>query len=215
MTNGNTTFEKKYHKNSFPILNNLPNTLGYIWVTHSDGSKSKLYYETYVGYFEGVLYKGNTIFPSWPTAYHKGFCEPVGDTVFSVSLEGHYFRYAHGLGLVTTGTQGLYSSTISLIGYIKNGDTTGVTITGVPSIKKFFEIKIYPNPTHNLINITTEKLNGTSILELYDLRGRLIVTKTFERDLSFDVSTYQQGIYFAIIKTEDGAVLAREKVVIQ
>tara|TARA_R110002050_G_scaffold200492_1_gene335347 strand:+ start:5154 stop:5549 length:396 start_codon:yes stop_codon:yes gene_type:complete len=123
--------------------------------------------------------------------------------------------YIAGKGLAKMGGGDMGAFCVwTLTGFVKNGDTTGV-ITSTTQISKPHEIKIYPNPTHSQININTGQKTGASILEIYDLRGRLMVTKTFERDLILDVSKWQSGIFFAIIKNEDGAVLHREKVIVE
>jgi len=151
----------------------------------------------------------------WP--YMKAICKHDSFLVHQF-IHGTNRVFVKNLGKVTDEYNGgLQMGSDNLIGYIKaNGESWGdTTYTSVNELDYSNLISIYPNPTNNLINITTEKINGTSILEMYDLRGQLITTKTFERDLTLDVSQWSSGVYFAIIKDADGVVLHREKIVIK
>jgi hypothetical protein len=61
-------------------------------------------------------------------------------------------------------------------------------------------LSIYPNPCTNILKLSTfEKGNLTT--ELFDIVGQKIVTKTFTRIESIDVSTLASGIY--ILKTSN------------
>jgi hypothetical protein len=76
-------------------------------------------------------------------------------------------------------------------------------------------IHIYPNPTKNQLTIATEKLNGKIHFELMDLQGRIVNTGDFEQQITTDVSGFSNGIYFVILKNQEGAILHREKVIVQ
>jgi Leucine-rich repeat (LRR) protein len=71
-------------------------------------------------------------------------------------------------------------------------------------------VKIYPNPTNEIININSN-FNIKSI-ELYDIQGR-ILEKSFENNTntSLNLSNRQSGIYFVKITSEKGSKV--EKVV--
>ena len=68
---------------------------------------------------------------------------------------------------------------------------------GVPDIKKT-QVKIYPNPAKNFINISTEK--PIQSIEIYDVLGRLIKTETKN---NINASQLAKGNYFLKIKTSD------------
>jgi hypothetical protein len=81
---------------------------------------------------------------------------------------------------------------------INNGfPTYGITIdanTGLTTNKMVSNIKIYPNPTSNLINI--ENIAGNLSYNLFDLSGRLIDAGVFNNNSSqIDMSAYKPGIY--------------------
>ena len=78
------------------------------------------------------------------------------------------------------------------------------------------KVNIYPNPTSELINITTTDLIGEGQITLTDLTGRLVLTSNINLDknqTSVDVSKLNQGIYFLKVVTQQGN--ATFKVIIQ
>lgn len=61
-------------------------------------------------------------------------------------------------------------------------------------------MKIYPNPTKNILNITTD-LNSTKNVEIYDMVGKKVLVENTQGQL--DVSSLVTGMYIVKI-TEDG-----------
>jgi hypothetical protein len=61
-------------------------------------------------------------------------------------------------------------------------------------------LKIYPNPTKNILNITTD-LNSTKNVEIYDMVGKKVLVENTQGQL--DVSSLVTGMYIVKI-TEDG-----------
>ncbi|MNK85586.1 Serine protease AprX [compost metagenome] len=74
---------------------------------------------------------------------------------------------------------------------------------GVADVKKT-QVKIYPNPAKNVLNISTEKPIQT--IEIYDVLGRLIKTETKN---NFNVSQLAKGNYFLKIKTSDQELIEK------
>ncbi len=72
------------------------------------------------------------------------------------------------------------------------------------------EIKIYPNPTTDLINIETENKESCDLL-VYDAFGRLLVSVSFgpEGELQLNVSSLPSGLYFLRMKTSKSTQIAR------
>ncbi len=56
------------------------------------------------------------------------------------------------------------------------------------------ELKITPNPTHNLIKIECEGIQNSSIIQLYDQRGQLVKEMKFQDEI--DVSDLRSGMYY-------------------
>jgi rhodanese-related sulfurtransferase len=77
----------------------------------------------------------------------------------------------------------------------------------VSHIEEFEElsrsVKIYPNPTHTILKLETEKSNLYSI-EINSLNGRLIYTDKMEGTThQLDLSSFRAGVYFITIRSKD------------
>ena len=70
-------------------------------------------------------------------------------------------------------------------------------------------LKIFPNPAQDVINIESENLEGQLHYNIVDVEGRIIE----ERDLdgnTIDVSGLASGVYMLKLQTENGAVETRK-----
>lgn len=76
-------------------------------------------------------------------------------------------------------------------------------ITGEIELLQPNFLKIYPNPTNDIINI--ESSTNKSI-EIFDINGRLIISKENSNN-SISLGSYPPGIYCIKIKTESGIVI--------
>jgi len=92
-----------------------------------------------------------------------------------------------------------------------------LNITGIETISNASSISIYPDPNngHFVISFNTE---GAHSLNIYDVSGKRILTKTLEdhssnNTLSIDMSMYAGGMYFAQIVSEKGVM--NKKIIIQ
>jgi hypothetical protein len=84
-------------------------------------------------------------------------------------------------------------------------------IAGFSSIqeKEGADLKIYPNPTNGILNITIE--SGAQIT-IFDSNGKLILEKTTtDQNLVLDLSNFENGIYF--LQTISGGVVSTQKVI--
>jgi hypothetical protein len=71
-------------------------------------------------------------------------------------------------------------------------------------------VKVYPNPTNSIVNITSDFIIES--IELYDIQGRILFTSMENNNQSIlDISSKSKGIYFLKIKTENGSKV--EKVI--
>ena len=72
---------------------------------------------------------------------------------------------------------------------------------------------LYPNPVNDRLYIETQTLTLTQTLsiEIYDIYGRLQDYRTtrLQDNLVIDVSNFKSGVYFVMIKTNDGVVTRR------
>jgi PKD repeat protein len=66
--------------------------------------------------------------------------------------------------------------------------------TGINNIKNS-NIKIYPNPTNNIINIEGLNKNENNNIQIFDMQGKLVITKTFTEKVMIDLSELNKGVY--------------------
>ena len=62
------------------------------------------------------------------------------------------------------------------------------------------QFSIYPNPTNNLLNITTPISDYK--LNIYNIQGQLISTFSLSGSQTLDISTYSKGIYLLKLTTK-------------
>lgn len=73
---------------------------------------------------------------------------------------------------------------------------------------KTSRLSIYPNPATDLLNIKTDGSNAINAIQIVDLNGRQIVTKTFDNvaDAQIDVNDLSAGMYLINITSGDQTV---------
>ena len=64
------------------------------------------------------------------------------------------------------------------------------------------KIKVYPNPTSEMLYVTHPELNSFSI-QITDLNGKQIYSGTIDKDQPLNVSNYTQGIYLVTISNKE------------
>ena len=92
----------------------------------------------------------------------------------------------------------------------KDGTATLSKIISLNNTNRIFAIEKYPNPVHNLLNISIEgNIQGKVIVAISDMQGRLVSTTAWNKDQSLiqkqvNVTALQSGIYQLIISFADG-----------
>lgn len=73
-------------------------------------------------------------------------------------------------------------------------------------------VRLYPNPAKSTITISTHGDNLKNIT-VYSIDGKLVLDQDIEKQTAYqlDVAHYQNGIYLALIETENGTIY-REKI---
>jgi hypothetical protein len=66
--------------------------------------------------------------------------------------------------------------------------------TGIINIKNS-NIKIYPNPTNNIINIEGLNKNENNTIQIFDVQGKLVITKNITEKGTVDLSELNKGVY--------------------
>jgi hypothetical protein len=67
-------------------------------------------------------------------------------------------------------------------------------LTGINDIKNS-NIKIYPNPTNNIIYIEGLDNNKSNTIQIFDVQGKLVLTKTINEKGTIDLSELNKGVY--------------------
>ena len=89
--------------------------------------------------------------------------------------------------------------------------STSCAVTGIADYSIDKQIKIYPNPVINTLNITG--ITSKTTIKLYDIIGKEVLAVETENNTTMDVSALKQGIYSIV--TENSIGRSFNKVVIQ
>jgi hypothetical protein len=127
----------------------------------------------------------------------------------------HSVEYGSSLGVIDDSFFEMYSvpsyraEKETLLGYIRNGKTTGTTIddsifTSVPSFEDELSFKIYPNPVKNNFVIENESNMKQGNMQIFDINGReLLQQKITTIKTEIDISSLAKGIYFVKLITNE------------
>ena len=86
-------------------------------------------------------------------------------------------------------------------------DTITLLTVGNNEFNNDFEIKIYPNPTSQLLNISSTKNEQFFTLNLLDVSGKNIQTiKSFGNNLTLNLNNLPNGVYFLQLELKDRMV---------
>ncbi len=81
-------------------------------------------------------------------------------------------------------------------------------VTGVEELNNEITVVPFPNPTVDVLNIPVGDRNGNATIEIFDVAGKLAMTKTVtftnNQTLTLDVSNLSNGSYVANMIFEDG-----------
>ena len=91
-------------------------------------------------------------------------------------------------------------------------DTVTVgAFTGIRDIDKNANIKVYPNPAVNELNIVTT-FNGKAVFDIFDIVGRQIKSVAIRGDNTrVDIAELPEGMYLYQILDDNGAILSKGK----
>jgi hypothetical protein len=137
-----------------------------------------------------VSQSGNQLSANQPAATYQWITCP-GNTPIPGATSNQYIAP----------TSGSYAVIVTLDGCTATSACTSVTVSGIEEYA--IPIQIYPNPTHDIIQIATGDLEHAN-LKLLDLYGRIVIQKM---DINgsyhqLDLSEMKSGIY--ILEISDG-----------
>lgn len=87
------------------------------------------------------------------------------------------------------------------------------TVTAVDGILENDFLKIYPNPTNDLLFIEVERPEPIHI-QIWDMQGRMILEKEIRMKGELDLSALSKGMYSLQIKGETGSMMAAKLVLV-
>jgi hypothetical protein len=74
------------------------------------------------------------------------------------------------------------------------------------------QVKVYPNPTSQLLCVSHPELNSFAI-QITDLNGKQIYSGTISKDQPLDVSHYTQGMYLVTIENKETKIKNTYKII--
>jgi Secretion system C-terminal sorting domain len=103
----------------------------------------------------------------------------------------------------------------SVAGMIGNGDW-GVSVEEISEVDGF---RVYPNPASEVLNIQCWVMSENAVipseLRVSDVLGRVVYeSQVADKITQIDVSSWSNGLYFVILKSEKGINLSK-KIIIQ
>ena len=75
----------------------------------------------------------------------------------------------------------------------------------------------YPSPTQNQVQFTWNPTLSATRISIYSVAGQLVEEVDLavgQGVLSLELGDWQRGIYFTVLESEEGAILGREKLII-
>ncbi|MCJ8292263.1 MAG: T9SS type A sorting domain-containing protein [Crocinitomicaceae bacterium] len=126
----------------------------------------------------------------------------------------------NGTGMATIGASGLLTAvtdgTVTVTATANDGSgvmgNVVITISNQTNAISSFSISpflIYPNPTENLLTISTESINAMSI-EILSLGGEIIMNESINSKLqTIDVSNLDSGVYIVFVSSDSGEKWAK------
>ena len=74
------------------------------------------------------------------------------------------------------------------------------------SNKELFQVKLFPNPTKDHLQIEISELEKSKLF-IYDIKGALIQKTAFQKSVKIDLSFLSPGLYFLRIENSKGSII--------
>jgi hypothetical protein len=194
--NGDTLWTKKFGGSSIDRLYSVKQTPddGYIIAGQTESYGA--------GNYDALLLKLDN---SGNTVWFKTFGGTSADGAFCI-------QQTNDGGFILTGiTESIGYG--SMDAYLLKVDGNGNIITNCPENTYSSNLKIFPNPTHDYLNITSNKQIELSIY-IYSISGDIIHQEKYKQNqIKLDCRCFSLGIYF--IKTMYGNVVETHKIIIK
>lgn len=132
----------------------------------------------------------------------------TGDTIIYVELNSSktYYQFSFPRKIVSVAID---PENWILKSYIVNEDAT---IGNEENLFSKENITVYPNPTNGNVMVNTNKTEPVTLF-VYNIQGKLCLTKESFKSGILETSILQKGIYLLVIKNKEGLVF-NEKLVL-
>lgn len=77
------------------------------------------------------------------------------------------------------------------------------TNTSVAEVNRNLQLKVYPNPASNFIQLDWEG-NGPALVEVYNSKGKRVLTTTANGNAPISIEVLPSGVYNVVLQGEDG-----------
>ncbi len=110
----------------------------------------------------------------------------------------------------------VYNGSTSTFNFNANNPTDVTTYPAVEEQKQV-DMKVYPNPASNNVNVVLEGISGQTVITVHDMSGKAVSSMRVDVDnngqiINLPVENYSQGIYF--IKAVNGDAVMTKKLII-
>lgn len=185
-------------KNARGVLSLFSNYHNTIYLTNTGGNFSWTPYQiennttpvsTYNVYRDDNS-TGNFILIGFTTGNQLGYT----DIQYSSIPNASYYVEAVMAGGVCSPTRADYATSRSNVKYIGSN--------GIHQLNNNSPIKIYPNPSTNVLNITG--FNEKTTIRLYDVVGKLVIEKEVESNTTINTNLLTEGVYTLLTENKMG-----------
>ena len=149
-----------------------------------------------------LLFFLSLLFCSW------GYSQTTSPEIIATS--GEHFTGANAQLSWTIGELMIETYTTGSNQFTQGFHQTNLTITSVEDLAKDFQLRIYPNPTRDLVNLEFLESSSPISVIISDAHGRILVLKeTFQHAATetFNLSSYSPGAYFLKVRNEEQQVI--------
>jgi hypothetical protein len=110
--------------------------------------------------------------------------------------------------VISAGSANTAAATILFDNFIVKGAATNTLLDIDSNVLINTTIAIYPNPATDLLNINMDGSNTINVIQIVDLNGRQILSRTFDNvsEAQIDVNDFSAGMYLINITSGDKSV---------
>ena len=142
----------------------------------------------------------------------------TGSTATLTANGANTYTWSTGSTYDTTLVSPIVNATYTVTGTDANGcnniaiisqTVTNCSTTGVEQLTDSNEqVNIYPNPASTSLTLTLSKGDGT-LMQVYDVNGKLVLSQTISGKTSIDASTLNEGVYNISLQSNEGVINKR------